>query len=213
MNCMYCNGTGRIHKQICPICGGTKRFTHDDVAEENERYTPPYYINLAKKVMGGIDLDVASCEMANQNVEAPHFYSRKESGLTHNWYGRIWCNPPYGSTEHGNNSVATFQRLFIEKALAEYEAGHFSQGILLLLGNVIYTTYFPPLFYHTLCLNKHTLWFSDPLGRRIHSGWGNVFVYMGDNVQSFVEVFRTIGTVLTGATVYEREREGKAKSV
>ena len=37
-------------------------------------------------------LDVAA---AAHNAKAPKFYTREDDGLTQDWHGNVWCNPPY----------------------------------------------------------------------------------------------------------------------
>ena len=63
----------------------------------NEFYTPPHIIEVARACMGGIDLDPASCAMANETVRATAFYGVKDDGLKRPWFGRVWLNPPYGN--------------------------------------------------------------------------------------------------------------------
>src|SRR6266481_746008 len=94
--------------------------------KSNEWYTPSRYIEAARQVMGGIDLDPASCEVANEIVRATHYYTAKENGLEQRWYGNIWLNPPYGKIN--NKSLIL---LFVEKLVSEYEAGNVEQAILL----------------------------------------------------------------------------------
>src|SRR3990167_189333 len=62
---------------------------------ENEWYTPKNYIDAAKQVMGSIDLDPASSAKANEIVQANKYYSKDDNGLTQEWAGNIWLNPPY----------------------------------------------------------------------------------------------------------------------
>jgi hypothetical protein len=62
--------------------------------ESAEHYTPPDVIAAARYTLGGIDLDPASCEMANRTVQATRIYTKAQDGLTLPWSGRVFCNPP-----------------------------------------------------------------------------------------------------------------------
>lgn len=58
---------------------------------QNEWYTPAGVIAVAHGVMGSIDLDPFSNEVANQTVEAMQF----GGGYGVAWVGNVWLNPPF----------------------------------------------------------------------------------------------------------------------
>lgn len=32
-----------------------------------------------------------------KNAKVKKYYSKRDNGLSQEWHGRVWCNPPYGS--------------------------------------------------------------------------------------------------------------------
>ena len=67
---------------------------------------------MAREVLGGIDLDPASNDYAQTSIKAKTYYTKQKDGLKEPWFGRIWCNPPYGSPE-----VRLLARTFLENAI------------------------------------------------------------------------------------------------
>lgn len=66
-------------------------------SESVEHFTPKWLVEIARYVLGGIDLDPASSEFANQVVKAPRIYTAEDNGLlAPRWDGRVFLNPPGG---------------------------------------------------------------------------------------------------------------------
>ncbi len=55
-------------------------FDHLTSSDTSEWYTPAKYIEAARLVLGGIDLDPASNEIANGWIKADRYYSLAEKG-------------------------------------------------------------------------------------------------------------------------------------
>jgi hypothetical protein len=65
-------------------------------SKTNEHYTPIHVVDRARSLLGGIDLDPASCAEANMRISATRIYTEKEDGLRQPWSGRVFLNPPGG---------------------------------------------------------------------------------------------------------------------
>jgi hypothetical protein len=163
--------------------------------KSNEWYTPHHIIAAAREVMGGIDLDPASCELANQTVKASTIYTKEDNGLSKPWHGRIWLNPPYGRFTNTGRQTS-WQGTFIKKLLTEWDAGNVEQAIVLLLGNACFARYFPPLWDYPLCFFDGSLVFYREDGRREDFGFGTIFVYLGPNNDKFASVFSRFGRIV-----------------
>ena len=154
-------------------------------AESIEWWTPQQYVERARQVMGGIDLDPASCTEANKAVRATQFFDRQINGLTQEWHGRVWLNPPYGKDARG----------FVEHLLREFTRGHIKQAIVLLNCNSIETKWFDPLRRFLLCFPKGRIHFISPNSAVTSSTHGSVFVYLGRRERAFVRQFSAIGDI------------------
>jgi DNA N-6-adenine-methyltransferase (Dam) len=59
-------------------------------------FTPCNIIEPIRSFYGGtIDLDPASSSEANETIKAKHYFNWNLDGLKWEWYGNVWCNPPY----------------------------------------------------------------------------------------------------------------------
>ena len=68
-------------------------FTHDSVDNLSvDWYTPPHIFDG----LGVFDLDPCQPVGGVKWIPALQYYTLEDDGLTSEWYGRVWLNPPYG---------------------------------------------------------------------------------------------------------------------
>ncbi len=161
----------------------------------SEWYTQPKYIEAAREVMGGIDLDPASCAAANTIVKAVRYYTEEQNGLEQEWYGRVWLNPPYGRTVKMKAHRKSTIRLFTEKLVNSYQSGQVKQAIILATTEVN-AAWFYPLWDYLICIPDHRVHFIVP--EQLHKYcqmFGTSFVYLGPDEARFAEVFSQFGHV------------------
>jgi phage N-6-adenine-methyltransferase len=154
---------------------------------EFERYTPAFYIEKAREVMGGIDLDPASSEYAQRTVRAAQYYTVADNGLDLSWHGRVWLNPPY------HRELAP---LFITKLIGELSAnaGTVEQAIML-TNNSTDTEWFRAAADHceVICFTAGRIHFEVPDRDPVLPTQGQAFFYYGQNAARFAEVFSVVG--------------------
>lgn len=143
--------------------------------------------------MGGIDVDPASCELANQTVKASRYYTKQDNGLMQSWAGRVWLNPPYG-VENGVSNQDTWANQLIER----YEAGLVSEAVLLVNANTE-AKWFQPLYKYLICLTNHRIRFYNADGTSSQPTQGNALVYLGKQKRRFIEIFSQFGEVVRRA--------------
>lgn len=62
----------------------------------NDRwFTPGHILQGVRDLIKVIDLDPASEEEANKLVRAKNYFTIEDDGLTKDWYGNVFVNPPY----------------------------------------------------------------------------------------------------------------------
>ena len=157
---------------------------------ENEWYTPAEFVEMARLVMGGIDLDPASCPEANETVKAAQIYTERDNGLDKTWAGRVWLNPPYSRD---------LMPQFCEKLASHVDAGDISAAILVAHNNTD-TGWFHRLAKSctAVCFPSKRIRFyrGDDIAAPTN---GQVFVYFGNDIDAFKAEFSSIGWVAVAA--------------
>jgi ParB family chromosome partitioning protein len=150
-----------------------------------EWYTPKEYIDAAVEVMGGIDLDPASCEIANRMVGAEVYYTADDSGLDKRWSGRVYMNPPYSRY---------LVSQFCYKLTCSVLEGDVSEAIVL-VNNATETSWFWNLYTvaSAVVFPSERVRFYGPEGQTARPLQGQAVIYIGENTEKFLEVFSRFG--------------------
>lgn len=171
-----------------------------------EHFTPREVVAAARKTLGGIDLDPASCAKANKRIKAKQFFSVEDDGLTQPWRGRVFLNPPGGSMVGAEGLKASRDRwatkarvcAWWRKLVEEFDAGRVRSAIFVgftleilrsaQLGN---EGRWAEPFDFTRCYPRNRLQFegADPT----HA---NVIVYLGGHDRRFRAFFEPFGRVV-----------------
>lgn len=159
---------------------------------DNEWYTPARYVELARTVMGTIDVDPASNDYAQRTVKAATFYTVETNGLDKEWRGKVWMNPPYSRKLIGR---------FVDKAVEEYRCGRCSEAIVLTNNNTD-TKWAATLLENAtaICFTRGRVKFESPTrGCPSTLPQGQMFTYLGSNPEAFASVFAICGHVVVPA--------------
>lgn len=152
--------------------------------KNDEWYTPDYVLDLAREVLGNIDLDPASCEIANARVKADKIFTADDNGLKQDWHGKVWCNPPYS---------AALIKKFTQKVHDEYYKGNIEEAIILTNSGTD-TQWNAPLSNGVQVYTLGRISFLQPDGtEKGKGGRGQCFTYFGNNPHKFIEVFTRKG--------------------
>lgn len=158
----------------------------------DEYWTPLDVVEAARRAMGGIDLDPASCAEAQAYINAGAYYTVADDGLLKPWFGRVWLNPPYGYREGKSN-----QMLWSERLVADYRAGRVSEAILLVKAALGYGWFERLWDEWPVCFPRERLAFARPtLGDEGQSKQGSALFYLGSNVDGFVSTFVRFGRII-----------------
>lgn len=159
-----------------------------------EWYTPQAYIDAAKVVLNGIDLDPASCHEANKRVGARAYCDEQMSGLEHPWIGSVFLNPP------GNKKGEKYAiQKWVDKMFSELRKGRTSHAIFVAFNANICSRWWQPLWCGHICVPPRRVKFfknGTEAGNPTHP---SAFVYLPgaiDRSDIFATVFGGHGHII-----------------
>jgi len=154
---------------------------------ENEWYTPQQYIESARLVLKGIDLDPATSDFAQEIVKASDYFTAADNGLTKDWAGSVWLNPPYSKE---------LIPQFVQKLVDEVASGRVSRAIMLT------HSYTDTSWFHNaeqraarICFTRGRIAFESPSGEKASPTQGQAFFYFGSDASDFESEFGRYGFV------------------
>jgi hypothetical protein len=177
-----CSVAKAKQKQISLVEGA--RVNRNGCPGDNDWFTPIKYLDLAREVMGDIDLDPASHPIAQKVIRATRFFTKHDDGLIKPWEGRVWLNPPYAQP---------LIKQFTDKLLA---SGGVTEAILL-THNCTDTAWFHQAAGAAarICFTRGRIRFEAPDGAVAAPTQGQAFFYFGESPEVFANIFQQIGII------------------
>jgi phage N-6-adenine-methyltransferase len=172
-----------------------KVFTGDP-----EWYTPDAILVPVREVLGAIDLDPASCDVAQARVQARTYYTLADDGLRQPWHGTVFLNPPYKLPD-----VARF----VGKLCEELDAHRTTEAILL-VNSATETDWFQRAFAraNAVCFPDGRVHFVSPTRNGDNPCQGQALFYFGEHIIRFCRGFAALGQV-AGLALHVRPAHGQ----
>ena len=161
-------------------------------SNSDEHNTPSYLVEAAREVMGSIDLDPMSNKLANETISAINYYTKEEDGLSKDWLGNVWLNPPF-----------SLSKLAIPKLVNAYESTEINQAVLLVKSDVS-TQKYKLLYPYSFCeLNKRVKFVASDNNNQ-GSPFPVVMFYLGNNYYKWNKVMSNYGKVHPGNNLFTK---------
>jgi hypothetical protein len=151
--------------------------SHEKTTGSAEWYTPSWIFEALK-----IPFDLDPCSPKTPLHWQPSRYRYTDNGLTREWYGVVWCNPPYGRetkkwlaklASHGEGMALVFSRTDTDWFQSAVKAGA------------------------TILLLKKRVKFVNAEGQESGSpGSGSCLIAFGERCKSRLKELKNLGVVI-----------------
>lgn len=150
-------------------------------SETPEWYTPDLIVDRVRMVLGVIDIDPCSNSKENPRIPAREHYTKDDDGLSREWKGTVYMNPPYG------REIGDWTGYLKE----QYEQGNVTEAIALVPSRTD-TEWFKELRRYPRCFIWGRLKFSESENS---APFPSMAVYLGEHLDAFAGAFRDIGDI------------------
>jgi len=149
-------------------------------SQSSEWTTPQLIINKTIQLLDEIDLDPCS-NPDFPNIPAKKHFKKGEDGLSKEWHGKIYMNPPYGGEIKD----------WINYLYEQYEKNNVQEAIALTPSRTD-TKWFQKIKTYPRCF----IWGRLKFGESGNSApFPSMAVYLGENINDFIKIFSDIGDI------------------
>lgn len=163
---------------------GERAESRQDVhysSASDEWNTPQPLLDRAVKLLGAIDLDPCSNNDKAPNVPAALHYTIEDDGLSREWRGRVFLNPPYGRVIQD----------WTARLDESYRSGSVTEALALVPARTD-ARWFTELRSYPRCFVRGRLRFGDA---KNCAPFPSAVFYLGTNLLGFAEEFGELGDV------------------
>ena len=179
-----------VQRDVTPANGFIKNGAFS--SETDEYYTPREVLDAVADALGEIDLDpCAEAHGDRANVPAREHYTKKDDGLSKQWKGRVFMNPPYG------REVAEW----VSSLVNFHKSGDVPEAIALVASRTD-SEWFNLFNGHSVCFVDHRLKFS---GAASGAMFPSAIFYLGKAHRAeFARRFSQLGPIRPPAIIHRR---------
>lgn len=172
----------------------TYKINRRSTGKSHNWYTPDYIIKSVYEVLGEIDLDPASDELANELVKAKQIFTKEDNGLIKDWIANtVYLNYPGGKTNNKSNA-----ELWFNKAINELDKGNCA--VIMWAGfSIEQLSIVPAIKYYPTCIFRQRIkWIgagTQPTHQNYFSLLFNDYSIISDYLIRFEDTFSKYGDV------------------